>query len=251
MSHDSPRSGEARSLFSLWFVAAAVILLAATLGMRPAIDGLIDHFSKDPIGLRRPLARLDTLQFDAFRYMPDRDEVARAFAYDDIGTDEWIAYVFTEADDAKREYILFVTYYSDPRDSIPHTPEVCYRQAGGVVQGDRRRPLPIPDHPELTGLTARELDIRQTGDRIAVVYVIVCNRKVFTGRESARLEIGRPGDKRTFFSKVEVVSIVPPGVPFEEAADRATALLAETLPILYDDHFATRADLARPAEEDP
>jgi hypothetical protein len=27
-----------------------------------------------------------------------------------------------------------VSYYSDPRDTVPHTPEICYRQGGSVVR---------------------------------------------------------------------------------------------------------------------
>ena len=90
------------------------------------------------------------------------------------------------------------------------------------------------------------LSIDTKGGKL-VVYVIVSNGRFYRDREAVRFSIGWPGDKYTYFSKVEVATNCPKGMPFEEAVERVTRLVGEALTILIEDHFPTKEDLRRKA----
>ena len=79
--------------------------------------------------------------------------------------------------------------------------------------------------------------------RPALIYTFVCNGKFYPGREQVRLAIGLPGDRYSYFSKVEVSSACAPGEDFEDAVERCRKMLREALPILVSDHYPTKADL--------
>jgi len=49
------------------FVAALVVLIGGTVGIRPLAAGLAKRYSKEPIALRRPLRELDVQSLPSFR----------------------------------------------------------------------------------------------------------------------------------------------------------------------------------------
>ncbi len=119
------------------FVACALMLGGAAAGLQPAVKALIRHYSKEPISLRRSLDEFDAARLASFRVVTDGTAFDTAVS-DDVGTDDALRLVVEKkgaATEGRRELdtLLFVTYYNDPRDTIPHTPEVCYRQDGATV----------------------------------------------------------------------------------------------------------------------
>ena len=236
-----------RSFWSPLFITCATVLLAAAIGLRPALAALIDHYSKEPIDLRQPLSEFDVRQLPSFRYLPADESVLIVGDTEALGTEDWIHYTFrSRTAESDWPVVLFVTYYSDPRDSIPHTPEVCYRQGGAVVNSIETVRVETPGlAPEYPSIEARLLEIDQGKYRTTVLYVICCNGKIVSGRERARWEIMMPGDTHVYFSKVETVAHRPAGEDRRKYVERCKQLLSEALPILVNDHFPLTQDVKR------
>ena len=239
-----------RSFLSLPFVTSVVVLLIAAIGLHPALAALSKHYSKEVIEIRKSLDDLDLSRLDSYQVVPGYEDFTTTA--DDLGTEDWIKLHFAKrgsgsAHRSDRDLILFVTYYSDPRDQVPHTPEVCYRQGGDVVRSIRTISLDTPGlAPDIPEIQVRLLDIDQKNLRIALVYLFCCNGKFYFDRERLRLAIGMPsGDRYTYFSKVEVLTMVTRDETFEDAVGRCKQLLADALPILLTDHYPDTRDLKR------
>ncbi len=230
------------------FIAAASILLVAAVGLDPLLDYLIREYTKEPIGVLRSLDEFDASAIESFRVVTD-DPTFKLAIDPGVGTDAAVRRVFQPRGHADRkrdeDTLLFVTYYNNPRGSVPHTPEVCYRQIGALIHSIKSVTIPLRGPGiEPASVTARLLDLEPPGWHGALVYVFVCNGKVYHDRKSVRWAIGRPGDRRVYFSKVEVVSRCD-GDDCHGALERASLLLAEALPVLMRDHFPGRADVER------
>lgn len=240
-----------RSLFSPVFILSVVVFLAAAFGLDPAADALIDYYSKESIGLRKSLDDFDAAALPSFRHLSGRGGFAPILETEELGTDDWLNLVFEEQNgqqpaDDRHDVLLFVTYYSDPRDQVAHTPEVCYRQAGAVVEGITTISVETPDlAPETCEVPARRLEIEEGGHKLILVYFFCCNGKFYHDREQVRVAIGWPGDKYVYFSKVEAVTAWPAGMSRTEAMERCQRLLGEALPILVNEHFPRKEDLKR------
>ncbi|MHC5113654.1 MAG: exosortase-associated EpsI family protein [Planctomycetota bacterium] len=244
MSQTSPPG---RRFFSPVFLVCALVLLVAAVGLHPALGALVSYYSKLPIELRQSLDDFDHYKLSEYRRLPDNPQFEQLFENQDLGTDDWLGIWFRARgeDPSATPMMLFVTYYSDPHDTIPHTPEVCYRQSGSVINGTEAITVPTPGlGPDLPEVDALLVDIDGGPRHLAVVYVIVVNGAMYNGRERARIALGIPGDKHTYFSKVEVA--VPCGdASFEDTVARAVKLLGDSLPVLMDDHFPTREQVSR------
>ena len=193
-----------RPFFSPLFVAAALILVTATIGLPPTLAAVTRYYSKEPIDLRKSLRDLDVSRLAPFLLVPE-DRRLIDIGPGDVGTEEMIAPSFQAVGaSADEQVMLFVTYYSDPRSQIPHTPEVCYRQGGAVIDSITTitvdTPRLAPDRPRID---ARRLEIDQYGHRSVLVYVFLSGGKIYHDREAVRFALGWPGDKYTYFSKVE------------------------------------------------
>lgn len=231
------------------FIAAAALLAVSAAALQPVLDSLVTRYTKEPIAVRRPLDQFDTAAIASFRTVTD-DPSFKIEVDPIVGTDDAVRRVFQPRAGAERrrdeDTLLFVTYYNDPRDTIPHTPEVCYRQVGSIVHSIKTITIPVRGlGPEPVDVQARLLDLEPPGWHGALVYVFVCNGRFYHDRKSVRWAIGWPGDKRIYFSKVEVVSRCGPGDDCRAALERATAVLAEALPVLMRDHFPATADVER------
>jgi hypothetical protein len=256
------RAAMLRSFFSIPFLLCGVTLLAAVVGLRPVLAGLTQGLSKETIALRKSLDEFDVSQLSAFRRVLDGGFFPKPVsAY--VGTEDVISWTFELRElgpqpPRELDVMLFITYYSNPRDTVPHTPEVCYRQAGAVVNSVKAIPVEIPGlGPEHASIDAALLNVtpvmlNATAQqeaapwRQALIYTFVCNGEFYPGREQVRLAIGLPGDRYSYFSKVEVSSACAPGEDFDEAVERCRQMLREALPILVSDHYPTKEDLRGP-----
>lgn len=236
----------ARRFLSGQFILAAVILLACAVGLRPAIAGLIAAYSKEPIELRKKLDKLDLDKLPSWR-RADEHRVQLHLAAGDVETEDVVSIVLepeSESLSQQEQAMLFITYYSDPRDRISHTPEVCYRQSGAVIQSLSTITIDTPElGPEYPQIEARLLDIDLIARRTVLAYVFVCNGKILCDREKVRFQIGWPGDSHIYFSKIEAISPCPTDDDYEAAVARVTGLLREALPVLINEHFPRNEDV--------
>jgi hypothetical protein len=239
-----PEPAAQRTIASWRFLACALLLGVTAAGMGPAVDGLTARFSKAPIPLRRSLHEFDHDALPSFAPDPDTPSYSPSF---EVGTEEWVDMTFRVrgAERATPAIPLLVTYYSDPRDQVPHTPEVCYVQAGGTIaeRGTARVPTPFLG-PERPFVEARLLRIQTAAVDEMLVYFFWCNGRPTIDREKVRWWIGFPGPRHIYFAKLEAVSPLGGGGGREAAIDRCVRLLSETLQRLVDHHFPRGSDLS-------
>ena len=234
--HRWPRGG--------WPVAATLTILAtAVIVANPVAEGIALRFSKSQVALREPLETLREPSVNGIYRVEINPDEARRFAESDIGTRDTLLRMYT---DGSKFYLLFVTYYSNQGETIPHMPEVCYRQSGAVVNSLSTVQLALP--PKKSGGEARSvpaelLDIQLDGERRALVYVLCCEGTYHHDRESARIALGMPGKRRTYFSKIESSAILAKGEEFSTAAERARSLLEAAVAELERVHFPTQQQI--------
>jgi hypothetical protein len=241
-------SGRSRRFFSPVFVVCSLLLLLAAIGVPPAAAYLTDRYTKLPIELRRPLSEFDGSGLASFRWRPELESTP--IESEELGTEDWLTETFTVIDGSgafggDQNVVLFVSYYSDPRDTVPHTPEVCYTLGGAEVRSIVPTTFQIPlPNGETAEVTAKLLDIQTTDTRQVLVYFFYSNGRYYTDREQVRFALGWPGDKYTYFSKVEAFTACR-NDEFEAAAEHCRQLIRETMPILLRDHYPRPEDLKR------
>lgn len=225
-------------------IVCAIMFIVTAVALRPTLGALGRHYSKERVDLLVPVQQFDTSRLKSFRVK--EDFVPDAVAYQDLGTDDYTTIGLYEEGDESTFIVLFITYYSDPRDSIPHTPEVCYRQHGAMVEDLTDIIMETPElGPQTPSIGVRKLEIQQPAAKQALIYTFCSNGKFYADRERVRWAIGWPGDKYTYFSKVEAVTIVPEGTDPEIGFERCKRLLREAIPILLETHYPASEDLGR------
>ncbi len=243
---DTSRQTIWRSLLSPVFVVSAFIVAGMAIGLRPVVGALREHYRKESISLRRPLAEFDFFRLPSFR--EGKMELGFKIPYQDIGTDElMIRPVLEKGGGAgSRPTLLFVTYYSDPDDTVPHTPDVCYRQGGAVIMGLSTIKLDVP------GLEGQEKQIevrlvraRQPQTDRAIIFVFYANGRFYVDRNQVRWSITWPGYKYVYFSKIEATATFPRGSDASEAIERCKKLMSEVVPVLLAEHYPRTEDLKR------
>ena len=87
------------------------------------------------------------------------------------------------------------------------------------------------------------LHITQSKAEQLLLYTFVSNGRFYSDREKLRLAIALPGETYTYFSKIEVVGVIPIGQDDRQVYERCRKLLDEVLPILLEEHYPRDADL--------
>jgi len=241
--HDRSSPGDwirraVRPLITPVFVVCAVILSAAAVGLRPGMAALAEHYRKQSIALRRPLQDFDPSRLPSFRASLAEPPVDSSF--EEAGTDDYLVIGLEElgARGPDRAAFLFVTYYSDPDDKVPHTPEVCYRQTGVVVESMTTITIDTPDlAPDHPRINARLLILRRTRSQLALIYVFCVNGEFRCERTQVRWMAAWPGDRYVYFSKVEAITYYELGADPTPAIERSKKLLREALTVLVTDHY--------------
>lgn len=235
-----------RSLLSARFLLLVIILVLAAVGLRPGMLALAKRYEKEPIAIRRPLKEFDISHLPSFR---DGWKFARRKApIEDLGTDEYVQIAFTKENPSEDLLyaMLFVTYYSDPRDKVPHTPEVCNRQAGNIVKKMTTITIDTPElAPEHPQIKANLLILQRPRDNSADIYLFCVEGEFRRSREQVRWIIGKPGNRHVYFSKIEVAAAYPTGGDPTQAIEVCKKLLREALPILLAEHFPDKEQLKR------
>ncbi|MCD6392672.1 MAG: hypothetical protein J7M40_04110 [Planctomycetes bacterium] len=245
MHKESGKSDVRRGLLSVRFVLSAVILAAAALGLRPGMAMLSKYYAKETIGMKRSLRKFDTTNLAGFQkeWKLRTEETA-----DEIGTEEYVIVMLARkypSEGLKTAY-LTAMYYSDPRDKVAHTPDVCYRQAGAIVKAKTAIQLDLPGiSSQQTPVQATLVDLKVgTGNRI-VIFFFVVEGKFRRTREQVRWVLGMPGNKYCYFAKIEASATYPKDGDPSKATEIARQLLAESTPVLLDQYLPDTGQLGR------
>ncbi|MCB9850181.1 MAG: exosortase-associated EpsI family protein [Phycisphaerales bacterium] len=223
------------------------MLLLAALGLDPLLTNLAERYRKTSIMPRQPLANFSAECLPSFKPAPEGSPFIDHQSDNDVGTDDILLLRLQEAgaDGLDGQVLLFVTYYSDPDDKVPHTPEVCYRQIGGVVRSIGSAPITLSASRSPKQTTARSVVIEEPAVDAVIAYLFCTNGRFETSRNAVRLAMGLPGDKRVYFCKIEAVTSSPRGADADPAMARCRKLLGEAIPVLINDFLPTQEDLRK------
>lgn len=226
-----------RRFLSPHFVVSAGFLALTAAALPTGLAMLKEHMRKVPVELTVKLDQLDKTAFPSFRY---DSSVQTVLAIDEwLGTKDWVSFGYRLESPPTPEaaglgVTLFVAYYNDPEETVPHTPEVCYKQSGWDVRPTRRLPITIDG---VGTADAHLVDVSMGSERVVVLYYLCHNRQLFRTREEVRFAMGLPGDPYMYFSKIESIVVCPPDVPVETCVDTAKRMLEEAMPHLLEAHF--------------
>jgi hypothetical protein len=232
-----------RPLLSAGFLFSAAVLSLAAVALRPGVEALSEHYTKEPIAVRKPLSEFDVSRLPSFKSGWTRSDIPP----DDIETDEYAIIRLSAEQPAQmpKEVVLFVTYYSDPESKVPHTPDVCYRQGGAVLKSMKNTTIAIPGLAQQSKITARLLLFRQRGYNQVVIFSFFADGQFRNSREQVRWTIGKPGNRHVYFSKIETVASYPTDGSPVPAINLCKKLFAEAVSILVSEHFPTKEQIKR------
>jgi hypothetical protein len=239
MSAAAPRPG----LFRPGFVAVFVAVLAIGIGLPVGVRQLTAAARKEAIDIRVPLQQLRDDALPSFRLR--RDLQIDTVGPEWLGTSEMIIVpleprdpqIAIAGDSAARLPTLFISYYSDPDETIPHTPEVCYDQAGASIRGVARVPITVAGRDDGPHEAKRIIADRTGTPTRVVLYVLYHNGKVLNDRQQVRRAMAIPGDTRTYFAKIEAVVPVGSTMSEDEAEATARRILEEAIPVVAAEHL--------------
>jgi hypothetical protein len=234
-----------RQFFQPAFVLSLGVLLFAAFGIHPAMAFLSEKFSKSPIELRKPLDTFTASRMPSFAsgytYQTTQlDSIA-------LGTDRYLC--LNVIPDNRQGFCLarlIVSYYSNQQDKVPHTPEVCYRQIGAVIKQLSTIALETPELGPVQPTIPVCLVRAGFKDRDEIsIYCFYVEGKFRSDRTQARLIIGMPGNKHTYFSKIEACAVLSTDSDPAQAITICKKLLQEALPPLVNEYFPTADQLKR------
>jgi len=235
-----------RALFSVPFIASLVILAAAAAGLKPAMHALAKEYRKETIPIRKPLADFDMSRLPGFA----RDWTFKhQKTVDDIETDEYaiIRLKCMDGGPGPSRAIFFVTYYSKQGDKVPHTPDVCYRQAGAVIKKMTTVMIDTPSlGPEYKQIPVNLLLFEMpNGTNQAVIFFFCVEGQFRQTREQVRWLLNKPGNRFMYFSKIEASTNYPLNSNPTPAIELCKKILSEATVILATEYYPSRAQIKR------
>jgi len=226
------------------FLLCALLLAGTALGLRPGMAKLAKTFQKQSISLRKPLDQFDSSRLTSFRAVPlaldQRLDLSTA------GTKHALLAQFVAKGPnlPQGRVTLLVTYYSNPGDKVPHTPEVCYRQGATTVESLTTITIDTPAlAPKSPRTNVRLVIMRQPASSAVILYLFYVNGQVRYDRQQVRWIIYRPGDRYVYFSKIEVILAVANDTDPTATIECCKKFLGEVLPVLIKEHFPDDAQL--------
>lgn len=235
-----------RRFCSIPFLLAAGLLLAAALGLRGGLRELSDYYGKKPIDLRRALSQFDPSRLPSFGQ--GWEYKFQSASESDVGTAEYVHVSFyrQEGTPEPRRAELFVTYYNDPQDKVPHTPEVCSRQAGAVVETMGTIDIDVPElGPGDSPITARLLILREQTYKMVDIYFFCVEGKYRHTRNQVRWVLGIPGNRYSYFSKIEAATVFALDEDPAAALETSKTIIAEAVAILVSEFLPAAEQLRR------
>lgn len=239
------------SLLSVHFLFSALILVLAAAALRPSIAVLAKHYTKKTIPIRRSLKEFDVFRLPLFQYgWVKSDILPESLGVESIGTNEYAIIKLTRKDPDKvpQRMVLFISYYSNPNDKVPHTPDVCYRQMGAIVKKMTTITLDTPElAPQYSQIQANLLIFQMQEPKCdqVVIYCFCVEGQIRHSREQTRWVIAKPGNRYSYFSKIEVVANYPVGGDNTQVIETCKTAFREALQILLTEYLPLREDLKR------
>jgi len=232
-----------KSFISVRFLSAVIILVSSAAWLRPAVQRLSICYHKAPAAIRRTLRNFDVSCLPSFKTGWEYKWLTASVK--DVGTDEYVHIAFLGRGHRNRTRAeLFVTYYNDPRDKVPHTPEVCARQAGAIVRKLSTITLDIPQlAPGNPEITARLLFLDYQKFNTVVIYVFCVEGQFKYSRGQVRWVMAVPGNHHVYFSKIEAAVPYPTDGNPEEVVPLCKQLICEAIPVLVTEYFPTEEQL--------
>jgi len=227
-----------KSLISVRFLTAVAILALASVWLQPAIQRLAMAYEKKPIAICRSLLSFDVSTLPSFSDGWEYKWLAAPA--EDVGTREYahIAFLGKTGSTRHTRAELFITYYSDPRDKVPHTPEVCARQAGAIVKKLSTITLDIPQlKPEYQRIDARLVFLDYQKFSTVVIYVFCVEGQFKYSRGQVRWAMAMPGNHYVYFSKIEAAVSYPTDGDPEQVLPLCKRLICEAIPVLVAEYF--------------
>jgi len=235
------------SILSVPFLISAFLIVFAATGLKPTLASLAKYYTKESIDPIKPLSEFDVSDLPSFKQGWEfrKDQILEA-----VNTDKFILTYLDRKDPYKKPAYanLFVTYYSDPKDRAPHSPDVCYRQGGAVVK--QLKTITI-DTSNLHGGKPSKIpaylvvfDMPEGGQQL--VIFTYCVEGIFQcKRWAVRWQIGKPGNRYTYFSKIEVAAAFEGDQEFRESINLCKTLLKEALYKLVSEYFPSPETIKR------
>ncbi len=233
-----------KPLISVRFLAVVIILTSSAAWLRPAMQKLSVYYEKTSVAIRRPLQNFDVSCLPSFEKGWEYKRLTAPV--EDVDTDEYVHIAFLggrhRLERTRAE--LFVTYYSDPRSKVPHTPEVCARQAGAVVRKLSTIMLDIPQlAPEHRRIEARIVFLEHQKFNAVVIYVFYVEGQFKYSREQVRWVMAMPGNRHVYFSKIEAAVRYPTDGDTEQVLPLCKQLICEAIPVLVAEYFPNKEQL--------
>ena len=184
-------------------------------------------------------------------FRDDWESQAQTVAFDILGTDEYAYLSLTKKNAPYKSFTtarIVVSYYSNPREKVPHTPDVCSRQGGAITKELTNTTINIPDlkkagYPQ--EVEARLYLFRFKDHNTVAVYCFFVEGEFMTSRGEARWKIALPGNRYTYYSLITAEAHYPLDGEPDDAIKRAKTLFAEAIPILVTEYFPKREQLKR------
>jgi len=217
------------------FWVAVFVLGSSICFLNPAVDYLQAAYVKNPMPIRKTLKSCVPILNCLNGYQPKSIEARDS----DLGTDEYTLVIYNDNGYSNiKQALLFVTFYNDPKDKVPHTPDVCGRQAGNVITGCKSIEIAIPGvDPARGALKANQFITEKSGTQAVDVYFFVAQGYFKQTRNQVRWQLCKPGDRSVYFSKIEVQAVYSPEVGPEAAAEKCKEMLKEAVPLILNEYL--------------
>lgn len=223
---------------TIYFALATVVLGGSAVAMQVYDFNII----KKPLPIRKPLVDMSPASLGPYDLVASRRLSVDVTG--ELGTEEYLEWVLRDrriANESDSMVSLFLTYYTNVQDQVPHVPEECYLQGGQVSAGDASLEFHIDSLNE--DIAVRRLAFfapKQVESKEYVYYTISVNGTFHSGRQTARWKMGDSADTHLYYSKVEIKFSDRTESEIPELDRRASDLMNSTIRVLFEDHWPPR-----------
>lgn len=228
------------------FLACAALLATFAIAFQGLAGYMGFEFNKLPIYLQNPLDQLDTQKLGPYELLGAHQ--IKPEILDSLGTDMYIQWYLKDTrhqgPPRPQDVVqLFVTYYTDQPDQVPHVPEECYVGGGGYqVLRSRLIDIPIRYRGERISVPFQVIEFQSPsyfgGHPRVVMYTFHTNGQFCATRMCVRQSLADATVPYAYFSKIEVTLGNNEALPErDQAVEAGTRFLQVVLPVLLEEHW--------------
>ncbi len=240
----SGRRASAGSIISGRYVLCVALLVAGIVGMRGVLAIFDYYIQKDPVPLKKSLARADwTRMAPAYRWSPKQPAEVSKEVIAQLGTHEILQWRLIDdtvaPNDPVRIADIVITYYTGSPDVVPHVPEECLAASGYAPLGPPKTvSVELADGTEVPVKVADYSAPR--GGTMTVLYLFHVNGEYATSRMEVRRGLANPLLRYAYFAKLEFrfSNLRNEGAGREPSLAALPRLLDKLIPLLMEEHIA-------------